>query len=106
MIDWAKAMSPRTFSALPRHTKYATNSSTDTVRHGPPDGWCAQKYAATCSERGLTRPSPALPRHPRLDRGAGRPDRERGRQQKKKDETVKSHGEAVAVVTVGSGAGG
>src|SRR5437868_10555815 len=42
-------MSPRTFSALPCHWKSAVSSSTDTVRHGEPGGWWAQKYAAICS---------------------------------------------------------
>src|SRR5262249_9816991 len=38
-------------------------------------------------------------RRPRLDRGAGRSDRERSEQEKKeRDETVKSHGRAVADV--------
>src|SRR5207244_9635148 len=42
-------MSPPTFSALPCHWKSAVSSSTDTVRHGEPGVWWAQKDAAICS---------------------------------------------------------
>ena len=63
-------MSPRTFSALPCHAKYAVNSSTDTVRHGEPGGWWAQKYPAICSALRSdcpitgTRPPPDEPKQP------------------------------------------
>src|SRR2546421_2233415 len=50
MIDWAKAMSPETFSTFPSQTKSALSSSIETVRHGEPAGWLAQKNPAICSD--------------------------------------------------------